>query len=592
MKFPTVTAPSRRTDRMTAFAGYNHNLVINEGESYDEKNLTSDNYPVLSNRGQRGVYAAPAACHGLIAKDSLCYVDGKDFAINGKQIDMGLTDGEKTLVSMGAYVIILPDKKYINTADLSDYGPIEAAVTTTGAVKFELCQVAGEVYDVNYAQPTAPAEPQNLEYWIDTSSSPNTLKQYSESAGMWVSVGTTYIKITATGIGKPFEQYDGVDISGLAGVDLVDSSSGDTLEDESVSGIDGSFVVWARDDDYLVITGILNNTRTLSNTVTVTRAMPNMDFVIESENRLWGCRYGAAVNGEIVNELYACKLGDFKNWNCFMGVSTDSYVASVGTDGQWTGAITHLGYPLFFKENCLHKVYGNYPSNYQVQTTACRGVQKGSGKSLAIVGETLYYKSRLGVCAYDGSLPTEISQALGDVAYFDAVAGAHGNKYYISMADSAGTYHLFTYDAMRSYWHKEDNTQADAWCSCRNEMYYVDHADGKIKTINGSGKKDSSKVPWMMETGLLEAYTEERKYLQRLNLRLSAETGARIYVSIEYDSSGVWVPVTSMTSTALRAISIPVRPRRCDHLRLRVEGEGDVKIFALTKEITEGSDRR
>ena len=57
----------------------------------------------------------------------------------------------------------------------------------------------------------------------------------------------------------------------------------------------------------------------------------------------------------MVNELYACKLGDFKNWNCFLGISTDSYVASVGTDGPWTGAVTYLGNPIFFKETCLHK---------------------------------------------------------------------------------------------------------------------------------------------------------------------------------------------------------------------------------------------
>ena len=158
--------------------------------------------------------------------------------------------------------------------------------------------------------------------------------------------------------------------------------------------------------------------------------MPKMDFIVESNNRLWGCRYGVANNGKVVNEIYASKLGDFKNWNCYMGASTDSYAASVGTDGQFTGAVTHLGYPIFFKENCLHKVYGNYPANYQVQTTSCRGVQKGSEKSLAIVNEVLYYKSQNGICAYDGSLPNEISAEFGDERYSGAVAASHNNKYY------------------------------------------------------------------------------------------------------------------------------------------------------------------
>jgi cell division protease FtsH len=33
------------------------------------------------------------------------------------------------------------------------------------------------------------------------------------------------------------------------------------------------------------------------------------------------------------------------------------------------------------------------------------------------LNEVLYYKSRTGVCAYDGSLPVEISSALGNVSY-------------------------------------------------------------------------------------------------------------------------------------------------------------------------------
>ena len=66
------------------------------------------------------------------------------------------------------------------------------------------------------------------------------------------------------------------------------------------------------------------------------RSVPEMDFVIESGNRLWGCKYGV-VDGKAVNEIYASKLGDFKNWNCYAGRSTDSYVATRGSDGPFTG---------------------------------------------------------------------------------------------------------------------------------------------------------------------------------------------------------------------------------------------------------------
>ena len=315
-----------------------------------------------------------------------------------------------------------------------------------------------------------------------------------------------------------------------------------------------------------------------------------MDFVIESENRLWGCRYGVAANGEVVNELYACKLGDFKNWNCFMGLSTDSYVATCGTDGQFTGAITHLGYPLFFKENCVHKVYGNYPANFQIQTTACRGVQKGCDKSLAIVNETLLYKARSAVCAYDGSLPVEISAHLGDVRYSDAVAGAHGNKYYISMKDTEDVYHLFVYDIYKGMWHKEDNLRAAAFCSCRGELYCIDHERKQIITMLGSGAQSGEKVAWMAETGVIGTDMPDMKYISRLTVRMSLEIGAQVRIYVQYDSMGTWLPLCSMSSTSLRSFSVPIRTRRCDHLRLRFEGVGETRIYSITKTTNEGSD--
>lgn len=588
--FPTVQAQTAQRRVTDVFAGYNHNLRINEGEFYDEENLCSDDYPLLSTRRHRGVYAAPAAAQGLIAKDALCYVDGTEFVINEKRIEMGLsTETEmcpKSLVSMGAYVIILPDRKYINTADLSDFGGIEASYTSVSDVSFNLCTVDGAGLDV-IAGAAAPENPKNGEYWLDTSATPHTLKVYSETSAMWMSVVTTYVKISATGIGAQFEQYDGVTISGIVKTGVKD--------------LNGSAIIWAKDENYIVVVGILDteiNQTAEEGAVTIARKMPEMDFVIESGNRLWGCKYGM-VDGKTVNEIYASKLGDFRNWNCFMGISTDSYAASCGTDGQWTGAITHLGYPLFFKENCLHKVYGTAPSSYQIQTTACRGVQKGSGKSLAIVNEVLYYKSRGGVCAYDGSLPTEISAAFGGESYSDAVGGGHRNKYYISMQDSGGTWHLFVYDTRLGVWHREDTTHAEAWCSCRDEMYYIDAADKKIRTVLGSGTAETAAIPWKAETGTIVALTgstkypdriADRKYVGRMLIRMALETGSTVHAYIEYDSSGAWEKLWSMTGKNLRTFSFPVRPHRCDHFRLKLEGTGGAKIYSITKTLEQGSD--
>lgn len=577
MRYPTLTDIPNSREMVNAFYGYNHNYSIGNGEFYDEKNMTSAYFPLLSPRGKRGVYASPASANGLIAKDSICYVDGHTFKINGHAVEgLTLTDSPKQLISMGAYVIIMPDKMYINTADTTDYGPIEASFTTQADVVFKLCNIDGETYDGTTTGESAPDEPSNQDYWLDTSTTPHELKQWSANTSMWVTVPTTYIRIESPGIGVPFEQYDGVKISGV--------------EMSELSDLNANMVIWAKGDDYIVVIGILDATTEQSAPITITRRMPNMDYITESNNRLWGCRYGLSVDGEVVNEIYSCKLGDFKNWNCFMGLSTDSYVASCGTDGQFTGAITHLGYPLFFKENFLHKVYGNYPSNFSVQSTACRGVQRGSDKSLAIVNEGLYYKGINGVCLYDGSLPREISDALGEVSYTDAVGGGHGNKYYISMKDKSNAWHMFVFDTKSSIWHREDNTQAEQFCSCGNEMYYIDHASGDIKTVFGSGVRDTEPVEWMVQSGVIGTNMPDKKYISRLLLRMSLQLGTEIEGFIQYDSVGHWERMFKMRGKTLRTFTIPVHPHRCDHFRIRIVGKGEAKLYSVTKTIEQGSD--
>ena len=583
MRYPTLKEQPTSRQMVDAFRGYNHNLRISNGEFFDMENMTSDYYPVLSPRGKRGYYAKPASPQGIIAKDTICYVDGSEFVMGEYRIDMGLSkaaeDCPKQLISMGAYVIIMPDKMYINTMDITDFGNIEASYTTQADVTFELCAITGDTYSDATVSPTAPTEPKNLDLWIDTSSEPHTLKRYSESSDTWVNIATTYVRISSPGLGKAFKQYDGVTISGITVAEA--------------TGFNGTMALWGCGDDYIVVIGVLDTVvkQTMAEgKITIERRMPKMDFIIESGNRLWGCRYGTDRNGTVVNEIYACKLGDFKNWNCFMGLSTDSYAASCGTDGQFTGAITHLGYPLFFKENCVHKVFGNYPANFQIQDTACRGVQKGCHNSLAIVNETLFYKARTGICAFDGSLPTEASYVLGNEVYSDAVGGAHGNKYYVSMKNADGIWNLFIYDTAKGMWHREDNLHVSAFCSCKGEMYCIDADSQNIITLLGSGDEYEEDVNWMVETGELGISSPDMKYISRLTIRMSMEIGSELNIYAQYDMSDEWVHICNIRGTNLRSFSIPIRPRRCDHMKLRFEGRGMSKIYSWTKTIEQGSD--
>ena len=160
MEFTKLSAlpASRRT--LSEFGGYNANARIGEGEFAAMENMSSDHYPLLATRQKRGVYAQPTNAQGLIARDGLCWVDGSKFVVNGYPVEMGLSEREadcpKSLVSVGAYVVIFPDKKYINTLDLTDFGNLEAEFTTQGEVTLTPSTAAGEPLLPDYRQPEAP----------------------------------------------------------------------------------------------------------------------------------------------------------------------------------------------------------------------------------------------------------------------------------------------------------------------------------------------------------------------------------------------------------------------------------------------------
>ena len=571
------------------FQGYNHNLKINDGEFYDMKNLTSSYFPLLANRNKRGIVSELSSPNGLLAKSKLAYVDGTRLYYDGVDITEHLNnagceiaDSEKQLVSMGAYIVIFPDKLYINTENYSDCGGIEASFSTDSAVSYNICKADGTAY----AQPTistsAPESPSNGDLWIDTSSANHTLKQYSSMTALWSDVATVYTKISSTGIGKSFYQYDGVNISGCA-TDDEDISS-------QVNALNGSKIIYDMGEDYIVVIGLLDKAFTQeSGSVTVSRTMPDMDFITEAQNRLWGCKYGI-VNGVTLNEIYCCALGDFKNWSQFLGLSTDSYVASVGTDGPWTGAVTHLGYPIFFKENVMHKVYISSTGAHKIVDTACRGVQNGSHKSLVVVNETLFYKSVTDICAYDGSLPGSVSLQFGTERYFDAAAGCLGDKYYVSMRDRTGKYSIFVLDTARGFWHKEDTVHASYWARCNGDLYFINADSKRLECVNGSVGTLENDVEWSATTGLMGYETVEHKYVSRFNLRMRLPVGSKADMYIQYDSDGIWHHAGHMEGMGTKTFMLPVRPRRCDHFQIRIEGFNEVRIYSFAKILETGSD--
>ena len=598
MLFPTMNEVSRYREMTNSFGGYNHQLSCEEGQFFDMKNMTSQYFPVLSPREGRGIVRNLVNPQGILDKEELMWIDDGKLYVNGEEKNLeGVTISSdasmcpKTMAKMGAYVIIMPDRIWYN-ADNGECGYMEAhyAVANGTSVSFTLCESNGTAitwHDSAYYETNAP---KNGDYMMSMVNGKSTLKVYSSSTSTWGTVATTYLQITATGIGKDFEKNDGIKITIDNSQAKWESATNVFVNTEDDGKLSTNTYVTDKTEDSITIIGLLNENMAFTNLpMTVERKVPDMSFVTECNNRLWGCSNDG-------HEIYCCKLGDVKNWNCFMGISTDSWAATIGSDGKFTGAITYLGYPLFFKEDCLIKISVSGTGGHQLKETKCRGVQKGSERSLAILNETLYYKSTTDICAYVGSLPVGISDELGEVRYSDAVAGTINNRYYISMKDKDGKYHMFSFDQKTGIWCKEDDTQALYFCKHGDDLYYIDVEDSKMKSVRGTLLYDvpenssEGKFDWFVESGNIGYSSADNKYVSRINVRISLDFGTNVDFFLQYDSSGDWEHKFNMAGKGTRTFTVPVIPKRCDHFKYKLVGKGGCKIHSITKTIEQGSD--
>ena len=583
MSYPRLSAQRGGRVVVDTFAGYNHNLKIADGEFYNTKNLTTQHYPMLANRKRRGVLDRQFTnLQAIIAKDALYWVDNGTLYANGYATGLtGLqTEHETQLVSMGAYICVFPDAKYINTQDLSDYGSMGASWSYTGAVTYTMCHQDGSYYTDVTRSATEPANPANGAIWIDISDG-DTVKEWSVYTESWTVLETVFTRVDFLTMGQlatAFKEYDGVNIEGLYYDDL-----------------NGSKILYAvggdptTSYDYMVLVGICGEQYTQTGaSISVDRRVPAMDFVCEAQNRLWGCFYGNIPGQGNINEIYCCALGDFRNWEQYLGVSTDSWRASRGSDGPWTGCVNYLGTPTFFKENVIHPVSVSSIGAHQIGDIPARGVQQGSHRSLAIVNETLYYKARTGIVAYQGGMPADVGAALGDEKYYEAAAGVFGSRYYISMKDAYNAWHFFCFDAKTGLWMHEDELHAEGFAAWGDELYC--RSGNHIVAINGTEGVLEAPPGWIAETGIMHYEYPDRKYVSRYVIRLNMEREAQMQMFIEYDSSGVWTFAGSLKVQETGSVTLPVRPRRCDHLRLRFEGKGDVRVFSIARILAKGSD--
>lgn len=610
-----------RQSYQAQFGGLNHTKGASDGDIYDMRNMTSDHYPVLSPREKRFVYAKYDAIYGLYAYGADTYIVGvyddtpgiyrEDMdSLVWLQAQYDFTPDEKQMEVIAGKLVIYPDKVYydLNTREIKELGAkltatvsfesgeLNGARVSNNAIRIETDEDISMIFAVGDAVTISGAAvvPRNNKTAIIREVNETVLNFSAEAFEMPPAAYYYDIPydLSASGIGM----LDMIPVYGFYhGTEPILFQ----LEEDALKG--GSFY-WEVGSDKVVYSApssgsygqavelpVLDpdgNSMTtelkfmvepkpsvMETEVTIERVIPDFDYILAVNNRLWGAK------GDTV---WGSKLGDPTNWNYFDGLSIDSYSVNLGSAGDITGIANYNGYPTFFKENGIYKLYGAYPSAFQMYSTATTGVKAGCGKSIAKIGEALYYVSKNGVMMYAGGVPRYIGNELG-VRIGNAVGGTDGRKYYLC-ADGL----LYVYDTYMGMWHIEDEVNAMAM-SYGDDLVCVT-ADGYIMTLGHSLKADEADVPWMVQFADAVVGSPNKKGVEKVLMRAVCEEDAYCDVYISFDK-GEYEHIRRITQHTKATDILPIVLKRGDNFSLKLIGKGVVDIYSLSYHYYNGSER-
>lgn len=335
--------------------------------------------------------------------------------------------------------------------------------------------------------------------------------------------------------------------------------------------------------------------------ISIAQEIPDTDCMLQHNNRLW-----CANNDN--NEIKASAQGNWKNWDDYRGLVSDSYAVSVGSDGDFTASCVIDEYLFFFKENSYTCVYGTRPSNFCTNTVEdFIGIRAEDAESLQVIGKSAYYMGADGrVYRFNGSDSVCISQVFGDERYTEpgtVLGSAHSQDKYFLQIQKGDKKMLFVYHTATGMWFIEDADDIDKVQNIRNQAVAVMYNESLYTNSNQPEtaivlldkwdipETEQNTVEWECVSGLFGLESDFYQFISNLKLTYQSEVGAFIEVLVQYDEGNAWEPVFKEVSDRKQTKTAKIRVKRCAFMRLKIRGKGFSKIFRITYLKEQGSEK-
>lgn len=569
------------------------------------------------------------------------------------------TNVKRKMVIMGANIIIYPDWIQYNVKDDKSISLKKSfSMINTGTIKIAMVNEEGQPYaPFSEGYPALNNEDEHSELCVVTpgstdGASENFTRQHAKNNGLYYLDGenvSQYYSTNSMWMNTDYYIGIGISLSDLGGItkedmdklgletnkDLDYTFNISGIDDENFNDLNGDYIIhrinvvfekyntteylvfiikginkWSKlyttaqhysMTDYVIQSkGLLADQR-----ITIkTKLYDNLDFIISEGNRLFAC---SSEN----HEIYASKLGDAGIWEQFQGISTDSYAATVGSPGDFTGAAVFNNVPMFFKENCIHKINGSTPSSFNISYDYYDGIKKGCEKSIVRVGNYIIFYSKEGFVFYTGNQPEKIDKNLGDLVFKDVIAGAKEGHYIAQVTDViTEENYILDFDTELGYWYKykigDEGLYFNDMVNVSNDLYlsYLEKYENIQDNLYllGYGRHLNSptdiieeyNLNFYVESGAIGKESMLHKYISRLLFKFKLDFGASILIYLKYDFDDEWELVYQNSNTEEKAVitKVPIKPKRHESLRYKIEGTGNVTVYGIEYDLSEGSEIR
>lgn len=562
MKGVNLNTVNKYISQDVIFRGYNNTLAVKNGESSDEYGCCSESFPVLKGwkgiNGYNKVTGNENKCNGIYAMEKLAYVLGSNLYYGDTLIpEITLTDDEKTMIGFGAYLLIFPDKKFLNTHQyFLDEEDRDKNISLYGSLDNIIYVPVENFVHIKNIQASDNDEIPLIDY--------------------------TEIKFVE----------DSVDLSGFRKGDVIE------ITEFARANWEGYYEIEYITENAIYLApnlfGLEVNKEVTGASIAAygniifSRKMPDLELFGVNGNRLWGCAKEKTNEGY---NLWCAKSNDPFNWYYYSNDAGNSYVTAVAEPGDFTGCIGFQNNIIFSKEDNIYEVYGYKPSNFNLIRNGFIGVEKGSERSVVICNERLFYKSRIGIMRFTGGIPICISETLNGNNYKNAVAGTDGKNLWVCMTDPNNNRILFNYDIANEIWHKIGNFDIKQFAYYNGKLYGI-YKDNII-IINDAEYRQT----WEWESGDIEYNSFNKKELYKIQIRCEVPLNSYLDIFVSYNNEKFNI-LKRIEKTGKRVLSFNIRVKRCDHLKIKLhsntndDGGNTAIVYGLSYIYRIGTDVR